>query len=151
MKVQEADCEEAAGEDIRQSDAADEEVGGPLAQGGGGHDHRQHQSVLQQGDGTRQETDGTDRRPLRLHQDHVALKVLPAPVSFKGKHTKWRLDLWPGISTSNCSLKKEINVYKRHSAEGGNETKIPVSVDLSWDSVDPRVVENSGSSILSHS
>lgn len=60
MEVQEADGEEAAGEDIRQSEAADEQIGRPLPQGSRGSDHHQHNGVLQQREGTRQETDGAD-------------------------------------------------------------------------------------------
>lgn len=60
MEVQEADGEEAAGEDVGQSQAADEQIWGPLPQGSRGGNHSQHNGVLQQREGTCQETDGAN-------------------------------------------------------------------------------------------
>lgn len=60
MEVQEADGEEAAGEDICQSKAADEQIGRSLPQASRGSDHDQHNGILQQRERTRQETDSAD-------------------------------------------------------------------------------------------
>jgi len=81
VEVQEAGGEEAAGEDIRQSEAGDEQIRRPLSQGGGCRDHSQHQSVFQQCDGTRQETDGADGGPLGLGKNHVEFQFLARTVN----------------------------------------------------------------------
>lgn len=91
MKVQETGGEEAAGKSISQREAANEEIGRPLPQGGCGSYDCQHDRIFHQRDRTCQETDGANGHPLRLVQDHEAFQILVRPVACEEAHVSRHL------------------------------------------------------------